>query len=108
MNRESKIEDFFRIKYAGSSNYRGSVFLLPEFTPGVCLLAFLPGATFSPPAIRRQILKSQKAQIKRRLRRRVVLNLGHFDFEIVSDFDISISDFKLPDNSLCNNMLTST
>jgi len=35
--------DFFRIKSAGSSNYRGSVFLLPEFTPGVCLLAFLPG-----------------------------------------------------------------
>jgi len=38
--------DFFRIKSAGSSNYRGSVFLLPEFTPGVCLLAFLPGAAF--------------------------------------------------------------
>ena len=29
---ESRIEDFFRIKSAGSSNYRGSVFLLPEFT----------------------------------------------------------------------------
>ncbi len=25
--------------------------------------------------------------------RRVVLNLGHLDFEIVSDFDIRISDF---------------
>jgi len=25
----------------------------------------------------------------------VVLNLGHLDFEIVSDFDIRISDFKL-------------
>ena len=34
----------FRNKRAGSSNYRGSVFLLPEFTPGVCLLAFLSGA----------------------------------------------------------------
>ena len=39
-------------------------------------------------------------QTKRRLRRRVVLNLGHLDFEIVStarcpaeDFDIRISDF---------------
>jgi hypothetical protein len=31
---------YFRIKRAGSSNYRGSVFLLPEFTPSVCLLAF--------------------------------------------------------------------
>ena len=31
-NPESEIEDFFRIKSAGSSNYRGSVFLLPEFT----------------------------------------------------------------------------
>ncbi len=39
-------KDVFRIKSADSSNYRGSVFLLPEFTPGVCLLAFLPGATF--------------------------------------------------------------
>ena len=29
----------------------------------------------------------------RRLGRRIVLNLGHFDFEIVSDFDIRISDF---------------
>ncbi len=45
-NHEPIFEDFFRIKSAGSSNYRGSVFLLPEFTPGVCLLAFLPGATF--------------------------------------------------------------
>ncbi|GAI46983.1 unnamed protein product, partial [marine sediment metagenome] len=26
-NPESRIEDFFRIKNAGSSNYRGSVFL---------------------------------------------------------------------------------
>ncbi len=42
-----------------------------------------------------------------RLRRRVVLNLGHFDFEIVSDFDIRISYFKLPDNSLCNKILSS-
>ncbi len=47
-NNESRIEVFFRIKRAGSSNYRGSVFLLPEFTPSVCLLAFLSGATFSP------------------------------------------------------------
>ena len=39
-NPKSIFEDFFRIKYAGSSNYRGSVFLLPEFTPSVCLLAF--------------------------------------------------------------------
>jgi len=31
-NPESPIEDFFHIKSAGSSNYRGSVFLLPEFT----------------------------------------------------------------------------
>jgi len=30
----------------------------------------------------------------RRLRRRIVLNLCHFDFEIVSDFDIRISDFN--------------
>jgi len=30
----------------------------------------------------------------RRLGRRIVLNLGHFDFEIVSDFDIRISDFN--------------
>ena len=29
-----------------SSVEGGSVFLLPEFTPGVCLLAFLPGAAF--------------------------------------------------------------
>jgi len=36
-----------------------------------------------------------EAQIlaNRRLGRRIVLNLGHFDFEIVSDFDIRISDF---------------
>ncbi len=31
-NPESRFEDFFRIKSAGSSNYRRSVFLLPEFT----------------------------------------------------------------------------
>jgi len=31
----------------------------------------------------------------RRWRRRAVLNLGHFDFEIVSDFGIRISDFKI-------------
>ena len=39
---------------------------------------------------------STEAQIltNRRLRRRIVLNLGHFDFEIVSDFDIRISDFN--------------
>ncbi len=48
-------KDFFRIKRAATSNYRGSVFLIPEFTPsvcslaleftlGVCLLACLPGA----------------------------------------------------------------
>ena len=30
----------------------------------------------------------------RRLGRRIVLNLGHFVFEIVSDFDIRISDFN--------------
>jgi len=30
-----------------------------------------------------------------RWERPVVLNLGHLDFEIVSDFDIRISDFKL-------------
>ena len=30
----------------------------------------------------------------RHLGRRIVLNLGHFDFEIVSDFDIRISDFN--------------
>ncbi len=37
-----------------------------------------------------------EAQIlaNRRLGRRIVLNLGHFDFEIVSDFDIRISDFN--------------
>jgi len=45
---------------------------------------------------------------KSRLRRRVVLNLGHLDFEIVSDFDIRISDFSLPDNSLPNMMIQST
>jgi hypothetical protein len=39
---------------------------------------------------------STEAQIlaNRRLGRRIVLNLGHFDFEIVSDFDIRISDFN--------------
>ncbi len=39
---------------------------------------------------------STQAQIiaNRCLRRRIVLNLGHFDFEIVSDFDIRISDFN--------------
>src|SRR4030042_6667448 len=47
-------------------------------------------------------------QTRRPWRRRVVLNLGHFDFDIVSDFDIRISDFSLPDKSLCNNMLPST
>jgi len=31
-----------------------------------------------------------------------ILNFGHFDFDIVSDFDISISDFRLPDNALPN------
>ena len=30
----------------------------------------------------------------RRLGRRIVLNLGHLDFDIVSDFDIRISDFN--------------
>jgi len=35
------------------------------------------------------------------------LNLGHLDFDIVSDFDIRISDFKLPDNSLPNMMIQS-
>ena len=30
-----------------------------------------------------------------RWERPVVLNLGHLDFEIVSDFDIRISDFSL-------------
>jgi hypothetical protein len=35
---------YFRIKSAATSNYRGSVFLLAEFTPSVCSLAFLPGA----------------------------------------------------------------
>ena len=45
-NHEPIFEIFFRIKSAGSSNYRGSVFLLPEFTPSVCLLVCLPGATF--------------------------------------------------------------
>jgi len=62
-NHESIFEDFFRIKSAGSPNYRGSVFLLPEFTPAVCLLAFLPGATFSPPVKKRPNTKSQQAQI---------------------------------------------
>ena len=36
-----------------------------------------------------------------------ILNFGHFDFDIVSDFDISISDFRLPDNSLPNMMIQS-
>ena len=36
---------------------------------------------------------TQAIQTQRRLRRRVVLNFGHFDFEIVSDFDFRISDF---------------
>jgi len=31
--------------------------------------------------------------------------LGHLDFDIVSDLDIRISDFKLPDNSLPNMMI---
>jgi hypothetical protein len=37
-----------------------------------------------------------EAQIfaNRRLGRRIVLNLGHLDFDIVSDFDIRISDFN--------------
>ncbi len=39
-NPEPIFEDFFRIKRAATSNYRGSVFLLPEFTPSVCSLAF--------------------------------------------------------------------
>jgi len=34
-------------------------------------------------------LKSEKAKV----RKKTVLNLGHLDFEIVSDFDIRISDF---------------
>ena len=37
----------------------------------------------------------------------MALNLGHLDFEIVSDFHISISDFRLPDNSLPNMMIQS-
>ena len=39
---------------------------------------------------------STEAQIlaNRRLGRRIVLNLGHLDFDIVSDFDIRISDFN--------------
>ncbi len=63
-NPEPIFEDFFRIKSAGSSNYRGSVFLLPEFTrvyprvylhgssAGECVLTCLsaggrgPGAAF--------------------------------------------------------------
>ena len=65
---------YFRIKSAGSSNYRGSVFYslsLPEFIPGftytallpgsVCSPAFLSGAgglLFSPPAKRCQILRA--------------------------------------------------
>ena len=38
---------------------------------------------------------STKAQTlaNRRLGRRIILNLGHLDFDIVSDFDIRISDF---------------
>ena len=32
-------------------------------------------------------------QTKRRLRRRIVLNLGHLDFDIVSNFELRISDF---------------
>ena len=32
---------------------------------------------------------------KPRLRQQAVSNLAHFDFDIVSDFDIRISDFKL-------------
>ena len=82
-NLESIFEYFFRIKSAGSSNYRGSVFLLPEFTrvyprvylhgssAGECVLTCfgvyprepLPwpitggrGLLFSPPAKRSQIL----------------------------------------------------
>ncbi len=52
-NPESPIVDFFRIKCAGSSNYRGSVFLLPEFTPSVCLLAFLVYPSLSPGVLTR-------------------------------------------------------
>ena len=45
-NNESIFEDFFHIKSAGSSNYRGSVFYslsLPEFIPGCTYTALLPG-----------------------------------------------------------------
>jgi len=33
------------------------------------------------------------AQTKRRLRRQFVLNLGHLDFDIVSNLELRISDF---------------
>ena len=36
------------------------------------------------------------------------MNLGHLDFDIVSDFDILISDFSLPDNSLPDMMIQPT
>ncbi|MHC4617288.1 MAG: hypothetical protein ACYTEQ_06000 [Planctomycetota bacterium] len=42
------------------------------------------------------------------MRKNKVLNLGHLDFDIVSNFDIRISDFSLPDNSLPSMMIQST
>ena len=39
------------------------------------------------------MFKTAIGQTRRPWRRRVVLSLGHFDFDIVSDFDIRISDF---------------
>jgi hypothetical protein len=43
-----------------------------------------------------ELIMAAEAQIfaNRRLGRRIVLNLGHLDFDIVSDFDIRISDFN--------------
>ncbi len=47
-------------------------------------------------AIKSSKLKSEMAKV----RKNTVLNLGNLDFEIVSDFDIRISDLRLPVNSL--------
>ncbi len=84
-NHESKIEDFFRIKSAATSNYRGSVL---EFTLDVSSLAFLSGAL------------CQKASFGNKAKQGKVLNLDHLYFDIVStarcpveDLDLRISDF---------------
>jgi len=76
-----------------------------------CAVCYPIGVFFQPPLKKvnhklGELIMSTEAQTcaiactvggilaNRRLGQRIVLNLGHFDFDIVSDLDIRISDFN--------------